>query len=227
MRKTAIFLLVSAAIAAPAAAWSQDGQPAASADDYVCAFSGQCADEDTDEPAEEATPSGPRPRLSATRGFAISTNRAPARNTTTRPRRPAASAGARQGAASPRRFSFSVSQPAGARNQRVNLSLNFPTGSAALTPQAQAQARNFGNALLMPQLATMRFRIEGHTDGVGNRAGNVALSRRRAQSVADFLIAMGVPRSRIDVQGYGPDRPLAGSSRNSPQNRRVEAVRVS
>jgi outer membrane protein OmpA-like peptidoglycan-associated protein len=36
-----------------------------------------------------------------------------------------------------------------------------------------------------------------------------------------------VPRSRIEVQGYGPDRPLAGTSRNSPQNRRVEAVRVS
>ena len=130
-------------------------------------------------------------------------------------------------AASPRRFSFSVSQPAGARNQRVNLSLNFPTGSAALTPAAQAQARSFGNALLMPQLATMRFRIEGHTDGVGNRAGNVALSRRRAQSVADYLVAMGVPRSRIEVQGYGPDRPMTGTSRNSPQNRRVEAVRVS
>ena len=80
---------------------------------------------------------------------------------------------------------------------------------------------------MMPQLATMRFRIEGHTDGVGGRAGNVALSRRRAQSVADFLISMGVPRSRIEVQGYGPDRPLAGTGRNSPQNRRVEAVRVS
>jgi outer membrane protein OmpA-like peptidoglycan-associated protein len=73
----------------------------------------------------------------------------------------------------------------------------------------------------------MRFRIEGHTDAVGSHASNVALSRRRAQTVADFLVAMGVPRSRIDVQGYGPDRPLPGTTRYSPQNRRVEAVRVS
>jgi outer membrane protein OmpA-like peptidoglycan-associated protein len=227
MRKPGLFLLVSAAVAAPVAAWSQDGQPPASTDDYVCAFSGQCAAEENAAEPEEATPPGQRPRLTASRGFAISTTNTAPRTTTTRPRRPAASNSARQAAGSQRRFAFSVSQAPGARNQRVNLSLNFPTGSAALTPVAAAQARTFGQALLMPQLMNMRFRIEGHTDGVGSRASNIALSRRRAQSVADFLVAMGVPRSRIDVQGYGPDRPLPGTGRNSPQNRRVEAVRVS
>lgn len=224
MRTFVLCLLASAAFAAPAVAWSQDDQPAASADDYVCAFSGDCADEDTEQPETEATPAGPRPRLSATRGFAISTN-AP-RPATSRPRRPSTGNSARQGARAQPRFAIS-SQPAGSSNQRVNLSLTFPTGSAALTPAAAARARSFGQALMMPQLATMRFRIEGHTDGVGSRASNVALSQRRAQSVADFLVSMGVPRSRIEVRGYGPDRPLAGTSRNSPQNRRVEAVRVS
>ena len=48
---------------------------------------GDCADEDTEQPATEATPTGPRPRLSATRGFAISTN-AP-RPSTARPPSPA------------------------------------------------------------------------------------------------------------------------------------------
>ena len=224
MRKLALCLLVSAAFAAPVAASSQDDPPAASADDYVCAFSGDCAEESSEQPAEQATPAGPRPRLSATRGFAISTN-AP-RPSTSRPRRPGTGSSARQGARAQPRFAIS-SQPAGASNQRVNLSLNFPTGSAALTPAAAARARNFGQALLMPQLVNMRFRIEGHTDAVGSRASNVALSQRRAQSVADFLVAMGVSRSRIEVRGYGPDRPLAGTGRNSPQNRRVEAVRVS
>ncbi len=227
MRTPGLSLLVSAAFAVPVAAWSQDSQPPASADDYVCAFSGECGDDNATEPAEEAAPTGPGPRISATRGFAISTTNTTPRASVARPRRPAASAGARQGAAGPRRFSFAVAQAPGARNQRVNLSLNFPTGSASLTPAATAQARTFGQALMMPQLANMRFRIEGHTDAVGSHASNVALSRRRAQSVADFLVAMGVPRSRIDVQGYGPDRPLPGTIRNSPQNRRVEAVRIS
>ena len=227
MRKLGLSLLISAVVATPVAAWSQDGQPSASTDDFVCAFSGQCDDENATEPAEEATPGGPGPRITATRGFAISTTNTGSRTTRARPRRPAANNGARQGAATQRRFAFSVSQAPGARNQRVNLSLNFPTGSAALTPAAAAQARTFGQALLMPQLANMRFRIEGHTDGVGSHASNVALSRRRAQSVAEFLVSMGVPRNRIEVQGYGPDRPLPGTARNSPQNRRVEAVRVS
>jgi len=226
MRKLGFSLLVSAAVAVPVAAWSQDSQPPASTDDYVCALSGQCNDDNSTEPADQATPNGQRPRLSVSRGFAISTTNTAPRTTTTRPRRPVANNTVRQGTAAPRRFSFSVSQAPGARNQRVNLSLNFPTGSAALTPAAAAQARTFGQALLMPQLANMRFRIEGHTDGVGSHASNVALSRRRAQSVADFLVSMGVPRSRIEVQGYGPDRPLAGTSRNSPQNRRVEAARL-
>jgi outer membrane protein OmpA-like peptidoglycan-associated protein len=220
MRKLGLSLLLSTVVALPAAAWSQASQPPASSDEFVCAFSGQCADDNATQPADETPANGPRPRLSATRGFAISTSNTTPRANVARPRRPVATA-------APRHFSFAAAQAPGARNQRVNLSLSFPTGSASLTPAAQAQARSFGQALLMPQLANMRFRIEGHTDGVGNRASNVSLSRRRAQSVADFLIAMGVPRGRIDVQGYGPDRPLPGTARTSPQNRRVEAVRVS
>ena len=221
MRKLGLSLLLSTVVALPAAAWSQaNQQPAASSDDYVCAFSGQCADDNATQPANETSTNGRGGRLTATRGFAISTSGTTPRASNSRQRRPVATV-------APRRLAVAAAQPPGARNQRVNLSLSFPTGSAALTAAAQAQARNFGRALLMPQLANMRFRIEGHTDGVGNRTSNVALSRRRAQSVADYLVAMGVPRSRIDVQGYGPDRPMAGTSRTSPQNRRVEAVRVS
>ena len=80
---------------------------------------------------------------------------------------------------------------------------------------------------MLPQLVNMRFRIEGHTDSVGTRASNLALSQRRAQSVADFLVAMGVGRERLEVIGYGPDRPLPGTRGSAGENRRVEAVRVS
>lgn len=218
MRTFGLTLLISSAALVPVAAWSQSGQPAASSNDYVCAFAGDCADDNAQAPAEEPNASGPRPRISATRGFAISTTTT-RRPTATAPRRPAANT-------APRRLAVAAAAP-GARNQRVNLSLSFPTGSASLTPGAAAQVRAFGQALMMPQLSNMRFRIEGHTDGVGNRARNVALSQRRAQSVADYLSSMGVQRSRIEVRGYGPDRPVAGAARNSPQNRRVEAVRVS
>ena len=225
MRMFGLTLLISSAALVPVAAWSQSGQPAASSDDYVCAFSGDCADENAQEPADAPNANGPRPRISATRGFAISTTTT--RRPTTTARRPVANNNARPNVGTQRRFAAVAAAPAGARNQRVNLSLSFPTGSATLTSGAAAQVRSFGQALLMPQLSNMRFRIEGHTDGVGNRARNVALSQRRAQSVANYLTSMGVPRSRIEVRGYGPDRPIAGAARNSSQNRRVEAVRVS
>jgi outer membrane protein OmpA-like peptidoglycan-associated protein len=210
MRKLALSLLACGAVSLPRAAGAQDDPPS-SAEDYVCAFTGDCGDEATDE---TAAPEGPGPRVSATRGFVLGSPPRPRRPATTTTRRRAA-----QGAA-PRR-------PAAASGQRVNLSLAFETGSARLTPAAVAQARVFGRALMLPQLINMRFRIEGHTDAVGNRTRNVELSQRRAQSVADFLVATGVPRARLDVQGYGPDRPLPGTSGASARNRRVEAVRVS
>jgi outer membrane protein OmpA-like peptidoglycan-associated protein len=116
--------------------------------------------------------------------------------------------------------------PAGP-GQRVNLRLSFETGSAILNAAARAQAQVFARSLLMPQLSAMRFLIEGHTDSVGLRTRNVDLSQRRAQSLADFLIAAGVARDRLVVRGYGPDRPLAGMPASAGENRRVEAVRIS
>lgn len=219
MRKLALSLLVCGAVSIPLAARSQDDAPV-SPEDFVCAFAGECGDGAADEAGgENAAPDGRGPRISATRGFSLGSTAPAARP----PRRPGnAATSQRRGAQviGPRR-------PAAASGQRVNLRLAFETGSARMTPAAVAQARIFARALLMPQLANMRFRIEGHTDAVGNRAGNVALSRRRAQSVADFLVALGVSRGRLEVSGHGPDRPLPGTSGASAQNRRVEAVRIS
>lgn len=215
MRKLGLSLLACGAIAMSGAALSQDGAPA-SVDDFVCAFSGECPE--ADEPADE--PEGDRPRVTASRGFALSRPdaRQPQRQPTTRTRRPATRpAGARTTQARP---------PAGP-GQRVNLRLSFETGSANLTPAARSQAQIFAQSLLRPQLRSMRFLIEGHTDSVGVRPRNLDLSQRRAQTVADFLIGSGVARDRLVVRGYGPDRPLPGTRASASENRRVEAVRIS
>lgn len=212
MRKLAVMLLACGVAAVPSAAWSQ-GDPPATADDYVCEFTGECGEE-----AEE--PEGDRPRISASRGFALSgPSTGNSRQRATPPSRrttPARRPGRNQAAAR---------RPAGP-GQRVNLRLTFETGSAALTGAARMQAERFAEALKRPQLQNLRFQIEGHTDSVGSRASNVALSQRRAQSVADFLIGAGVPRDRLLVRGYGPDRPLPGLRTTAGENRRVEAVRV-
>jgi len=211
MRALRLVLLIAGIAAIPGTALAQEDAPRG-VEDYVCAFAGECPDE---EAGEEAAPRPGGPRVSATRGFSLSTPSAP------RPRR-AGTAPANRTSRGP-----APRRPAAAQGQRVNLRLNFESGSAKLTAAAEAEARVFGQSLMLPQLINMRFRIEGHTDSVGTRAGNLNLSQRRAQSVADLLVGMGIARERLDVEGYGPDRPLPGTRGTADENRRVEAARVS
>jgi outer membrane protein OmpA-like peptidoglycan-associated protein len=66
--------------------------------------------------------------------------------------------------------------------------------------------------------------VEGHTDNTGTENYNQWLSEKRAQAVADFLIATGVGSVRIQILGYGELRPVAsnGTPEGRQQNRRVE-----
>lgn len=66
--------------------------------------------------------------------------------------------------------------------------------------------------------------IVGHTDSTGSQELNQSLSQRRAQSVANYLTANGVPGQRISAYGAGPSQPIASNSSDAgrAQNRRVE-----
>lgn len=66
--------------------------------------------------------------------------------------------------------------------------------------------------------------IVGHTDSTGSQAINQSLSERRAQSVANYLTANGVPGQRISAYGAGPSQPIASNATDAgrAQNRRVE-----
>lgn len=65
---------------------------------------------------------------------------------------------------------------------------------------------------------------EGHTDGRGTEEYNLALSRRRAHSVKDYLVAGGISAERIRVEGFGESKPVASNETEDgrAQNRRVE-----
>lgn len=66
--------------------------------------------------------------------------------------------------------------------------------------------------------------IEGHTDSAGTDEYNMDLSRRRAQSVSNYLIAKGVDASRFTVKWYGETQPRAdnATAEGKAKNRRVE-----
>ena len=78
---------------------------------------------------------------------------------------------------------------------------------------------------LLRAYPTNALRISGHTDSSGGAAYNQALSERRAQAVANYLVEKGkISSSRVKAVGYGKRRPVASNATEEgrQQNRRVE-----
>ena len=106
--------------------------------------------------------------------------------------------------------------------------ITFDSGSAAISA---VQAENLADlgALIREVLADNPgevFLIEGHTDAVGSGASNLALSDRRAESVALALTEyFDVPPENLVVQGYGEAELRVATATDERANRRV-AVRI-
>lgn len=89
-----------------------------------------------------------------------------------------------------------------------------------LTPEAMQQVQL--QAQWMAQYPNLAVTIEGHADERGTREYNLALGERRASSVRDYLISLGIPANRVRTISYGKERPeVTGSDPQSwAQNRR-------
>ncbi len=111
----------------------------------------------------------------------------------------------------------------------VNLTVNFATGSAELTPQAMQSLDVLGIALSSDALAHYRFRVEGHTDTVGTPEANRVLSEKRAQAVADYISKkFNIAADRLEPVGMGESKPLVATAAQvpEPRNRRVQIVNI-
>lgn len=71
-----------------------------------------------------------------------------------------------------------------------------------------------------------RLSVEGHCDERGTNEYNLALGDRRAKSVRDALVALGVPSSKIDLISYGEEKPLCREQTEEcwARNRRAHFV---
>ena len=78
----------------------------------------------------------------------------------------------------------------------------------------------------MKENPTVRIRLSGHTDIVGNHDYNVQLSLNRAKAAYDYLVARGIDDKRMEYKGYGPDVPIASNAtaEGRAQNRRTEIL---
>lgn len=230
MRRMSLLIAAGTCVAFAVPASAQTA-PTRSVDDYLCAFAGKCGDQPTasdeskDAPETKGFNLGVKRTGTATAATPTTTSRTPV--PTRNVARPVQSANravrapVRTAGRTPQgRFTVGTQAP----QKRLDLRLSFLKNSAELTPQAREEARVFARALQIPELAGKRFLIEGHTDSSGSRAINLGLSQRRAAAVAEFLAAQGVSRERLDVRGFGPDRPIQGRQASDPSNRRVEAA---
>ncbi|WP_045456759.1 OmpA family protein [Vibrio campbellii] len=100
----------------------------------------------------------------------------------------------------------------------------FEFDSAKLTDSVSERLDNFVNFL--NEYPQAQVEITGYTDSSGPAAYNQKLSERRAQAVADYLIAAGIDADRFTVTGMGEENPVADNSTHEgrEQNRRVEVV---
>jgi OmpA-OmpF porin, OOP family len=107
----------------------------------------------------------------------------------------------------------------------IALNILFETGKSAIQKESLPIVDQIFE--LMKSDATLKVSIEGHTDNIGNAAGNKKLSNDRAKAVVDALVAKGVDKKRMSFVGWGQEKPVADnrSEDGRAKNRRVEIVK--
>ena len=108
------------------------------------------------------------------------------------------------------------------------LVINLPGGVTFASDSANITSSFYsalnGIAQSLNNYPETRIQVNGYTDSTGNDAHNQELSQRRANAVAQYLVAQGVSSSRIVANGFGSSNPIASNSTQEGrlQNRRVE-----
>lgn len=93
----------------------------------------------------------------------------------------------------------------------------FRAGSTSLSDSDQALLDNIVR-YVQADSTIERIFVDGHTDGSGSRIDNRALSEERANAVADYLIAQGLPADLITVRAHADQYPV---SNRAADNRRT------
>lgn len=107
----------------------------------------------------------------------------------------------------------------------LSLNIRFDYKSTELTETAKEKIRPVGVALASNALQNFKFKVEGHTDGVGGDAYNRQLSQERAEAVKKFLVnEYNVDGARIVAVGMGKRNLLDPNHPDSDVNRRVRVV---
>ncbi|OEJ67542.1 OmpA family protein [Magnetovibrio blakemorei] len=102
--------------------------------------------------------------------------------------------------------------------------VHFALNKADMSPEAVAVIEDVAAKAKAMQL--IRIDLSGHTDSAGDANYNLALSKRRAETVKTAFVALGFQASEIFIKAMGEAEPLIATPDNAyqPKNRRVEIV---
>lgn len=100
----------------------------------------------------------------------------------------------------------------------------FANDSETLNPDTRVLVEKLGMTLL--GVGLNKARIDGHTDSNGPEAYNDQLSLKRAKSVSDVLVSVGMQPANLDIRGRGERDPVADNktAAGRAENRRVGII---
>lgn len=104
--------------------------------------------------------------------------------------------------------------------------INFGYDKASLTDEARALLAS--NVDWIKTNSSKIIQLEGHCDERGSTEYNLALGDRRARSVKEYLVSLGIDPNRLVVISYGKEKlvSMGGSDADHAKNRRVNFVPI-
>jgi outer membrane protein OmpA-like peptidoglycan-associated protein len=104
----------------------------------------------------------------------------------------------------------------------VEITILYTNNNWDLTAESIAKLK--GVVSTLTARTEINVRIDGHSDSFGTSKNNIKASRNRAQGAATFLIKNGIAASRLQVNAYGEDKPVASNKTKDGMalNRRIE-----
>lgn len=103
----------------------------------------------------------------------------------------------------------------------------FDVNSATIKPESYGVLKDIANVLT--ENAAVKVKIIGHTDSDGDDSGNLALSKKRSESVKNTLSQdFGIDKARLESDGKGETEPASPNTtpEGKANNRRVEFIKL-
>lgn len=107
----------------------------------------------------------------------------------------------------------------------VTTGIKFDVNRSTIKPESSGTIHYVYK--MMQDNPGLNFSVEGHTDSDGSDDTNLSLSEKRAESVVNELMKLGISSDRLTSRGWGETKPLTANDtpEGKAQNRRVEFVK--